>query len=78
MADVIINATVKTLTPVNIDADLGQVTKVSTSNYEDLYNKPILNGRTIIGDKIGADYNLQDKMEEATTAEIERILYLDL
>lgn len=59
-------------------AEFGSIQKVSTSNYEELYNLPYINSRQIVGNKTGADYNLQDKMDAATVAEIERILYLDL
>ena len=76
MADVIFKAKFKTMN--KLDADLGQITKVSTSDYEELYNKPILNGETIIGDKTGEDYHLQDKLEFASVHDIEKILYLDI
>ena len=48
-----------------------------TRDYEKLINQPSINHRKVIGDKTGADYNLQDKMDAATVAEIEKILYLD-
>lgn len=48
-----------------------------TSDYEMLAHKPKINGETIIGEKISSDYKLQDKMDVATIAEIEAILYLD-
>ena len=59
------------------NASFDKVSKISTSNYEDLFNKPILNGNTIIGEKVSTDYGLQDHMNEATVAEIEAILYID-
>lgn len=34
-----------------MDAKFGEVQKVSTSNYEDLYNKPSINGVQLIRDK---------------------------
>ena len=49
---------------------------VHTDNYDDLYNKPIINDVVVRGDKVGEDYNLQDKMHALTTQEIEKILYL--
>lgn len=61
----------------SFNAGFGAVEKVSTSNYEELFNKPILNDRTIIGNKISSDYGLQDKMDVASQAEIEAILYID-
>lgn len=55
----------------------GEMQMISTSNYNDLYNKPKLNDVVIEGEKVSNDYHLQDKMYEATTAEIEAILYID-
>lgn len=60
-----------------LSASFGEVEKVNTSNYEELFNKPILNDKTIIGNKISSDYGLQDKMDVASQAEIEAILYID-
>lgn len=34
-----------------IDARFGEVQKVSTTNYNDLYNKPLINGKVLVGDK---------------------------
>ena len=59
------------------NASFGTVEKVSTSNYDELFNKPKINSVEVQGDKNGADYNLQDKMAYLTPQEIERILYLD-
>ena len=46
-------------------------------DYEQAENQPKINGETVVGDKVGADYHLQDKMDVLTVQEIERILYLD-
>ena len=35
----------------NMSASFGEVQKVSTSNYEDLFNKPKINGVTLTGDR---------------------------
>lgn len=43
-------------------ATFGEVQKVSTSNYEDLYNKPKINGVTLIGDR-----SFEDLGEESLT-----------
>ena len=59
-----------------LTASFGSVQKVSTGNYDDLANKPLINNRTVEGSKTGADYNLQDKMDAMTIQEIEKILYL--
>lgn len=52
-------------------ATFGETTKVSTSNYDDLFNKPILNGVTIQGEKESEDYKLTLSVQD-----IEKILYL--
>lgn len=44
-----------------------------SNNYDDLYNKPILNGVTIQGNKISDDYNIQDKMDRITNSELETL-----
>ena len=48
-----------------------------TNDYDLLAHKPKINGEMVIGEKISLDYGLQDRMEIATVAEIEAILYLD-
>jgi hypothetical protein len=58
-------------------ANFGDVQVVHTDDYNDLFNKPKINDVTVQGEKISADYHLQDKMDEATVAEIEAILYID-
>lgn len=60
----------------NLNAKFGNTQIVHTDNYDDLYNKPIINDVVVQGDKVGEDYNLQDKMHALTTQEIEKILYL--
>ena len=45
------------------------------SNYEQLSNKPSINGVIVLGDKLGEDYNLQDLMDEITPQEIDNIIY---
>lgn len=61
----------------NMSAEFGSTTFINTGNYDDLFNKPKINDVTVAGEKMSIDYNLQDKMYEATVAEIEQILYLD-
>lgn len=46
-------------------------------DYEKLINKPSINGVEVSGDKVSKDYKLQDKMDELSVQEIEKILYLD-
>lgn len=46
-----------------------------TADYNRLINKPSINTYTVEGDKLGIDYNLQDKMDVLTAQEIEKILY---
>lgn len=48
-----------------------------TKDYNRLTNKPTINAITVEGDKIGSDYKLQDKMDNLSVQEIEKILYLD-
>ena len=48
----------------------------SIGNYNLLDGKPSINAVTVEGDKLGADYNLQDKMQELSQTDIEKILYL--
>ena len=57
--------------------DKGDKGDSGVSDYTALENKPTLNSFTVEGDKTAEDYRLQSKIEEATIAEIERILYLD-
>lgn len=42
-----------------------------SNNYNDLYNKPTLNGIVIEGNKQSIDYNIQDKMNSITNSDIE-------
>lgn len=72
--DVKLNAKLKQ--SPNLNAKFGNTQIVHTDNYEDLYNKPIINDVVVEGDKVGEDYRLQDKMHALTTQEIEKILYL--
>lgn len=48
-----------------------------SGDFNTLENLPTINNVTVQGDKISSDYNLQSKMQEASIAEIESILYLD-
>lgn len=47
----------------------------SDISYDVLKDKPSINTYTVEGDKLGIDYNLQDKMDVLTPQEIEKILY---
>lgn len=55
--------------------EFGEVIKVSTDNYDDLFNKPRINTVTVEGEKTGADYRLQDKMDVITEQMIDNIFY---
>ena len=57
------------------NASFEPMEKVNTGNYEDLFNKPIVNGHTVIGDKVGSDYDLQDKMNAITPQDIDNLFY---
>lgn len=55
----------------DLAADFGTIQKVSTSNYEDLYNKPKIEGVTLIGDKTYDELGLPG----ITAQEIDDILF---
>lgn len=46
-----------------------------TTDYNKLINKPTINGHVVEDDKVGADYELQDLMEDITAQEIDNIIY---
>ena len=46
-----------------------------TNNYNSLINKPKINGVTVVGEKLGADYKLQDLMNDIAEPEIDNIIY---
>lgn len=50
-------------------------TRPGASSYNQLTDKPTINRITVEGDKIGADYKLQDKMEEITEQMIDKMIY---
>ena len=54
-----------------VSADFGEVIKVSTSNYEELFNKPKINTVEVKGDKTGSDYNLQNKLKAGSGIKLE-------
>lgn len=53
----------------------GQTQFVHTDDYNDLINKPKINNVVVEGEKLGADYDLQDKMSAVTAQEIDEIIY---
>lgn len=52
----------------HLSAEFGEIQKVSTSNYEDLYNKPRINGVMLTGDRSFEDLGEENltNMEIAT------------
>lgn len=58
-----------------MNASFGQTTLIETADYNKLSNKPTINTVTVEGNKLGFDYNLQDRMEAITEAEIDEIIY---
>lgn len=61
-------------TPVVVSGELTYVwqqqdTQPSNSNYEDMQNKPQINGVTLVGDKASSDLALQDEMQFVTLPE---------
>ena len=62
----------------NVSGSLSVPTqRISSTDYNDLTNKPTINDVTVEGDKVSADYKLQHEMDTLSVQEIERILYLD-
>lgn len=59
----------------NLAATFGETSFIHTDNYNDLTHKPTINAVTVIGDKLGADYHLQDKMDTITDQMIDDIIY---
>ena len=59
----------------SMTASFGQTTRVETADYNKLSHKPTINSITVEGDKVGLDYNLQNKMEMITEQEIDDIIY---
>lgn len=49
---------------------------ISNKDYNDLANKPKINGVVLEGDKDSPTLKLQGRMDTLTIAEIERILYI--
>nr|DAF27029.1 MAG TPA: hypothetical protein [Caudoviricetes sp.] len=58
----------------DIDADVGEgkynVNTVVSNNYEDLENKPSINGTILIEDKTAEELNLQEKLNKGDNIEI--------
>lgn len=63
-------------TSENMSASFGVTSVVETGNYNNLGNKPQINDIEVVGNKTGADYNLQEKMEALTVQEVQAILYM--
>lgn len=59
----------------DMTATFGNVQLVHTDNYDDLYNKPRINGHELIGDKSGPELELQNHMDEITAQDIDNIIY---
>ena len=56
-------------------AGFGNVTKVSTDNYEELYNLPSINDKVLKGNMTSEDIKVQDRMEEITEQDIDNMIY---
>lgn len=69
------NATFNKNSDDTFKADFGEVQKVATSDYKDLSNKPTINAVTVEGNKMAADYGLQDEIEDITASEIDEMIY---
>lgn len=46
-----------------------------TKDYEKLFNKPQINLVTLIGNKTGEELGLQNKIQDITEQDIDRIIY---
>lgn len=57
----------------NLKATFGEVQRVSTSNYEELTNKPKINGVELVGNKTSSDIHVQDRMNEITDSQIDEL-----
>lgn len=55
----------------NLEADFGEIQKVSTTNYNDLYNKPQIEGVTLQGNKTFPDLGLGT----LTAQEIDTVIF---
>ena len=56
-------------------AGFGSTQFIEIGHYESLPDKPIINGHTIIGDKVSVDYDLQDRMDVITPQDIDNLFY---
>lgn len=45
---------------------IGSITEVVDNDYNKLQNKPKINAVTVEGEKVGGDYNLQNKLTAGT------------
>ena len=60
----------------NVTGSLSTPTeRIVPGDYDNLRNKPIINGHTVEGDKTDADYNLQHKMDNITDQMIDNVIY---
>lgn len=53
----------------------GDVQRVSTDDYDKLYNKPKINSVELVGDKSSFELKLQGFMNEVTPQDIDDIIY---
>ena len=49
--------------------------RISSADYNELRNKPTINGLMIEGDKVSSDYKLQHEMNAVTQQDIDNIIY---
>lgn len=60
---------------LDLSFGVGEYTTIGTYDYNELNNKPKINGYEVIGEKLGRDYRLQDQMDEITPQEIDFIIF---
>lgn len=48
---------------------------VATTDYNELVNKPQINGVTLIGNKTSADIHVQDPIDDITNQDIDNVIF---
>lgn len=59
----------------NLDFTVDAYVNVATTNYNDLINKPQINGVTLVGNKTSAEIHVQDPIGDVTSQDIDAIIY---
>lgn len=59
----------------SLDFTIEDYVNVASTDYNELINLPHINEVKVIGHKTGADYGLQNLMDEITPQQIDNIIY---